>query len=168
MSWVDWVTGYICNHTESSGECVYGICLRGAIVSAADGTIWGQHGFALQEYELPLEDDNGKTITGVVNEFNNLKNAWENGGKTKNYGGLRFCQEKFTLARFDEDSETMYLSGKDSGACVAKSGQCFVIGIHYKTGQMLATSLGKERNYSPGNANAAVENCRDKLVDAGY
>ena len=32
----------------------------------------------------------------------------------------------------------------------------------------LQTSLGNKRNYSNGNANAAVENLRDKLVEAGY
>lgn len=167
MSWVDWVNGYIINHTESSGEQVYAICRRGCIAAAADGALWGETNFAFLEYDLEIEDDDGKMIKGKVNEFNNLKAAWENNGRCSAFGGVRMNNEKFVLSRFDEDTNTMYLKSGNGGACVTKSEQCFVIGVYYKEGD-LTTSTGAKRNFSAGNANAAVENCRDKLVEAGY
>ena len=174
MSWVDWVNGYIINHTESSGEQVFGICRRGVIAAAADGAIWGETNFAFQTYEMEMMNDNDEKIKGQVNEFANLLNAWEGKGKCTGYGGLRFNNEKFVLSKFDEDSNTMYLTSKDAGGeggsfCVTKSEQCFVIGVSYKGEPAKpTTSSGGNRNYSAGNSNAAVENCRDKLVEAGY
>ena len=172
MSWVDWVNGYIINHTESSGEQVFGICRRGVIAAAADGAIWGETNFQFLEYEFEMEDDNEKKVKGTVNEFKNLNLAWEGEGKCTGFGGIRLNNEKFVLSKFDGDSNTMYLTSKDAGgqgggACVTKSEQCFVIGVYYK-GADPTTSSGGKRNYSNGNANAAVENCRDKLVEAGY
>ena len=168
MSWVDWVNGYIINHTETSGEQIYGICRRGVIAGYADGAIWGETNFQFLEYDLEIENDDGNMIKGKVNEFQNLKGAWENQGKASGFGGIRLNNEKFVLSKFDEDAGTMYLTCKDvGGACVTKSEQCFVIGQYYKKGD-ITTSTGGKRNYSNGNANAAVENCRDKLVEAGY
>jgi len=167
MSWVDWVNGYIINHTESSGEQVIAICRRGIIASAADGAAWGEINFQFLAYDLEIEDDNGKMIKGQVNEFNNLLNAWQNEGQCKLFGNIRMNNEKFVLSKFDSDTNTMYLKSSNGGACVTKSEQCFVIGVYYKEGD-LVTSSGGKRNFSAGNANAAVENCRDKLVEAGY
>ena len=168
MSWVDWVNGYIINHTESSGEQVYGINRRGCIAAAADGAIWGETNFQFLEYDFELEDDNGKMVKGKVNEFQNLKTAWDNEGRSSGFGGIRMNNEKFVLSKFDSDANTMYLTCSGvGGACVTKSEQCFVIGVYYKQGE-ITTSTGAKRNFSNGNCNAAVENCRDKLVVAGY
>ena len=166
MSWVDWVNGYIINHTESSGEQVLSICRRGVIAAQADGAIWGEINFQFLEYDLEIEDDNGAVIKGKVNEFTNLTAAWNSEGKKTPFGGIRFNKEKFVLSKFDSEVNTMYLTGKEMGCCVTKSEQCFVIGVYFK-GE-LTTSLGNKKNYSTGNANAAVENCRDKLVEAGF
>lgn len=169
MSWVDWVNGYIINHTnENTGEQTYGICRRGVIAAYENGAIWGETNFAFMEYDMKIEDDNGKEISGKVNEFNNLKKAWENNGVCKEFGGIRMNNEKFVLSKFDADNNTMYLTCSGvGGACVTKSEQCFVIGVYYKAGE-LTTSTGAKKNFSNGNCNAAVENCRDKLVEAGY
>ena len=167
MSWVDWVNGYIINHTESSGEVLYGVCRRGTIASFADGAIWGETNFNFLEYEFEMEDDNGKMVKGKVNEFNSLKEAWDNEGRSKSFGGIRMNNEKFVLSKFDSDTETMYLKSPLGGACVAKSGQCFVIGIFY-TGTELVTQSGAKRTVANTLTNAAVENCRDKLVEAGF
>ena len=167
MSWADWVNGYIINHTDSQGETTLAICRRGIIAALADGTTWGETNFQFLEYDLELEDDNGGVVKGKVNEFNNLKTCWDNKGRKTNFGGIRFNNESFRVSKFDEDTNTMYLTGQDKGCCVAKSEQCWVIGVYYKAGELQTTS-GKTRNYSAGNANAAVENCRDKLVEAGF
>jgi hypothetical protein len=167
MSWVDWVNGYIINHTESSGEVVYAICRRGVIACANTGAVWGEVNFNFHNYELSMEDDNDQIVKGQVDEFKSLLNAWSNKGKCTLFGGIRFNNEKFVLSRFDEDTETMYLTNPDGGCCVAKSEKCFVIGVYYKAGD-LVTSSGNTRVYANVNAINAVENCRNKLVDAGF
>merc|ERR1712222_129852 len=145
MSWVDWVNGYIINHTESSGEQIYGICRRGVIASAADGAIWGETNFAFLEYDFELEDDNGKMIKGKVNEFNNLKQAWDNGGKSTGFGGIRMNNEKFVLSKFDEDANTMYLTCSGvGGACVTKSEQSLLLEFIIKLENLLLLMVVKE------------------------
>jgi len=166
MSWKDWVDGYIINHTEASGECVYAICRRGAIVGE-DGAIWGEVNFEFLEYEMEQENDNGGMDKFVVNEWANLKHAWDNQGKSSLRGGIRMNNEKFLLASFDEDRNVMYLGGDKKGACVAKAETCFCIGVYYKIEEPLQTSFEKTRQFSAGNANGAVENCRDKCVESG-
>ena len=169
MSWDDWVNGYILNHVDATTqECTYGICSRGGIYSFEDGTKWSSINFELMEYDLTLEDDNGKPISGKVNEWVNLKDAWNNKGQTKNFGGVRLNNEKFVLSRYDEDLETMYLTGKNACACVAKSEKTFCIGVRYKNKDGFNTSLGNVKYFSAGNVNGAVENCRKNLVENGY
>lgn len=167
MSWDDWVNGYIINHTEASGEQVYAICRRGALVGL-DGGIWGQVNFEFLTYEFEQEDDNGNLNKFVVDEWKNLMYCWENQGGKLLPGGIRMNNEKFMVSKFDEDREVMYLTGNQMGACVAKAETCFCIGVYYKTAEPLDTSAGNTRNYSAGNANGAVENCRDKCVENGY
>ena len=164
-SWDEWVNGYIINHTEPSGEMVYAICRRGAIVGL-EGAIWGQINFEFMTYEHEQEDDNGNIKKFVVNEWDNFDYCWQNQGSKLLPGGLRMNNEKFMVSKFDEDREVMYLTGKDMGACIAKAGTCFCIGVYYKTPEPLQTSEGKTKNYSAGNANGAVENCRQKCLDA--
>lgn len=168
MSWADWVTGYVIHHTEPSGEQVYYICRRGAITDH-NGAAWGAVQFEFQNYDLTIKDEEDKDVKGAVNEWANFIDAWANKGRTKKFGGLRFNNERFTLSKFDEDEETMYLTGLKSGCCIAKSDKTFVFGVYYNVeGEKLTTSLGKERNYSAGNAIGAVMNCREKLREAGY
>lgn len=166
MSWDDWVNSYIINHTEASGDTVIAICRRGAIVGL-DGGIWGQVNFEFLTYEYEQEDDNGNIKKFVVNEWENFIQCWESKGAKLLPGGVRMNNEKFMVSNFNEDDEVMYLTGNQMGACVAKAGTCFCIGVYYKTAEPMQTLQGKTRNYSAGNANGAVQNCRDKCVEAG-
>ncbi len=165
--WDAWVNGYIINHYEKDDECVFAICRRGAIVGL-DGLVWGQVNFQFETYQFDQLDDDGNVCNSfTVDEWTNFNTCWESQGKKMLPGGIRMNNEKFLLAKFDEDREVMYLTGQNMGACIAKAGSCFCIGVYYKTGEPLQTSLGNTRNYSAGNANGAVENCRTKCVDQG-
>ena len=167
MSWEDWVTGYIINHTETNtGEQIYAICRRGAIVGS-DGSIWGQVNFNFETYEIEQEDNNGVMQKIVVDEWQNFITSWESDGRELLPGGVRLNGEKFFLSSIDKDRDVMYFKGTNSGLCIAKSDTCFCIGVYYNTGEPLETSFGKTRNYSAGNANGAVENCRDKCREQG-
>jgi len=166
-SWEEWVNSYIINHIEASGECVYAICRRGAIVGL-DGAMFGAIHFEFLTYEYEQENDDGEINKFVVDEWQNLKYCWDNQGTKLLPGGIRLNNEKFIVSKFDEDEKVMYLTGKDMGACVAQSETCFCIGVYYKCGgEPLQTSAGNSRNYSAGNANGAVENCRKKMVEEG-
>ncbi len=166
MSWDDFVINNIINYTETSGECVYSICRRGAIVST-EGAMFGACNFEFLTYQHEQEDNDGNPVSFIVNEWESFLKCWENEGRDLLQGGLRMNNEKFVVSKFDKDLETMYCTGTSMGACIAKSDTTFCIGVYYKTPEPLETSLGNTRNYSAGNANGAVEKCRDKMREEG-
>jgi Profilin len=165
--WLAWINSYIINHIESNGDCVYGICRRGAIYEAETGKKYGDINFDFLAYDLEIKDENDKVHTIKVNEYECFKTFWESDGKTIPYQGIRLNNEKFVLSNFDSDRQVAYMTGENKGACIAKSEKLFVIGIYYKTGEPLPCSSGKTKQYSAGNANCAVENCREKLLELG-
>lgn len=170
MSWNDYVTAYLTNYVDqTTGKAHTNSCEHGAIISVADGTVWAStSGFSIHtsiEVHVDKEDGTGQE-TKKINEFENLKNAFENEGSTNNVGGLRLNGEKFFLVSFNKDKQVAYLKKNGGGAAVSKSGQAFVIGTFSTAKKVTITFNGanSEVNQNPGLTNTGVEKLQEFLV----
>ena len=170
MSWTDYVSNWIINYTdETAGKLYENACETGGIVAHADGVVWAAHpGFTFTNYKVDIEKDDGSgTVKTDIDEFANLKGAFENNGVVTGKGGLRINKEKFFLVSYDSDKKVMYLKKNGGGAAVAKTGLAFVIGIFSsskKTKVHQAEKATTELTQSPGITNIAVDKLQDFLV----
>ena len=166
MSWQDYVNGYLVNwvDTNQDNKSYTNVCEHGALVGNSDGTVWAKtdkFNFGTIGVEVEKEDGTG-TERIEVNEFENLRDAFENQGTTSKKGGLRINTEKYFMVSFDADRNVMYLKKNGGGACVAKSGLAYVIGTFNSS--MKTNIGGKDVPQNPGATNLVCEKLQEFLV----
>lgn len=160
MSWQDYVTNYLVN--TQNGET--NAAEHAAIVGNQDGAVWAKSDkFELKNSSVALEKDDGTTENVTVNEFANLKDAFDNKGATNNKGGVRLNGEKYYIVSFDEDRNVMYLKKNGGGAAVAKSNLGFVIST-FNSKSLLKDKSGTEAPQNPGVTNSSVESLQTFLT----
>jgi profilin len=166
MSWQDYVNGYLVNwvDTNQDNKTYKNVCEHGALVGNGDGTVWAKtDNFSFGVFKVQVEKDDGSgQVTVDVDEFANLKDAFENEGTTKRQGGLRINNEKYFMVSFDKDRNVMYLKKNGGGACVARSGLAYVIGTFNSS--MKCNVAGKDIPQSPGNTNLVCEKLQEFLT----
>jgi len=167
MSWQDYVNGYLVNWVDPNQENkVYNnVCEGGALIGNQDGTVWAAtNGFSFGTYEVSVDKEDGSGSEKVkVNEFENLKDAWENSGTTKKKGGLRINNQKYFMVSFDKEREVMYLKKNGGGGCVAKSNLAFVIGTFNTS--LKEKVAGKDAPQNPGHCNLVCEKLQAFLLE---
>lgn len=165
MSWADYVNAFLLNYTNSNTAVTYqNIAEAGAIISNSDGTIWAaSNGFSMGKHSVDSEDNAGNPIKIEVDEFTNLKMAFDNNGETPKNGGIRINNEKYLIVSFDKDKGLLYLKKQGGGAAVAKSNLAFSIAI-FSSSKEVSISNGKKEPQNPGIVNLAVEALQDFLV----
>ena len=169
MSWQDYVNAFIVNYVDQqSGKTYLNACEAGGIISSADGTVWASSaGFNFGKYETQVEKEDGSGSTKLnIDEFANLKNAFDNNGTCTAQGGVRINREKFFIVSYDSDRKVMYLKKNGGGAAVGRSNQALVIGIFStsKKSQVQTTSGTTEQSQSPGLCNTGVEKLQEFLL----
>jgi hypothetical protein len=129
MSWQDYVDNFLINHTNpNTGKSAYTICQYGAIVGNQDGTIWASTpGFTFEKYSTEIDDDQGNPTKVEIDEFANLKQAFDNNGVSSMKGGIRIHKEKYFIVSYDSDRQVLYLKKNGGGAAIAKSNLGFVL-----------------------------------------
>ena len=166
MSWQDYVNGYLVNWVDVNQEnkTYTNVCEHGALVGNADGTVWAKtdkFNFGVIKVECERDDGNG-TESVSVDEFANLKDAFDNEGTTSRKGGLRINSEKYFMVNFDGERNVMYLKKNGGGACIAKSGLAYVIGTF--NGSMKCGVAGKDIPQNPGTTNLVCEKLQEFLT----
>ena len=170
MSWNDYVTAYLTNYVDqSTGKTHSNSCEHGAIISVTDGTVWASTpNFKIHrsvDVHIDKEDGSGQEKI-VVDEFENLKSVFENGGECSKKGGVRLLGEKYLLVSFNPDKNLGYFKKNGGGAAVAKSGQAFVIATFATSNKVKVSQNGvnSEINQNPGLTNTGVEKLQEFLV----
>lgn len=166
MSWQDYVNAYLVSWVDvnNDNKTYINVCEHGALVGNGDGTVWAKtanFNFGIIKVDIDKEDGSG-TESVTINEFENLKDAFDNQGTTKKKGGIRINTEKYFMVNFDSERSVMYLKKNGGGACIAKSGLAYVIGT-FNTG-IKSTVNGKEINQNPGNCNLVCEKLQEFLT----
>ncbi len=166
MSWQDYVNGYLVSwvDTNCDNKTYTNVCEHGALVGNGDGTVWAKtEKFNFGVFKVDVEKEDGSGTEKVdVDEFSNLKDAFENQGTTKKRGGLRINKEKYFMVNFDSERNVMYLKKNGGGACIAKSGLAYVIGTFNTS--MKSKVDGKDINQNPGSCNLVSEKLQEFLV----
>lgn len=167
MSWIDYVTGYLVNYTDqSTAKTATNVCEHGAIIGNQDGAMWASTpGFTLETYTTEIEKEDGSGTEKVeINEFAHLLDAFNNGGRSSMKGGIRLHKEKYYVVSSDAEKGVLYLKRNGGGACVAKSGQGFVIGT-WSSKCKFKNFNGVEEVQNPGVINRATEDLQKFLLD---
>eukprot|EP00743_Colponemidia_sp_Colp-15_P000223 GILK01000260.1.p1 GENE.GILK01000260.1~~GILK01000260.1.p1 ORF type:complete len:151 (+),score=19.83 GILK01000260.1:74-526(+) len=150
MSWQDFVsTQLIAN----------GACAEGAILSAADGSVWATSNptFAPQTYAHPQEQDDGSVVSLNVNEGQELAGLFNNNGKPVGKAGLRFNGNKYYVVQYFPDTQTVYAKTNKGGACFSKTNQTIVVG-----------TWSEDRKQTGGACNGNVERLAEYLRNSSY
>ena len=169
MSWADYVNAYLVNYVDqTNGKTYLNASQHGAIVSNADGAVWAaSKDFTLSKYAIDVEKEDGTgTLKIEIDEFTNLKNAFDNNGVSTAKGGIRINKEKFLIVSYDSDKKIMYLKKNGGGAAIAKSNLAFSIAV-FSTSLQLTLKVGTtetKQNQNPGITNLGVEKLVDFLV----
>jgi hypothetical protein len=169
MSWQDYVNAYIVNYVDQSTSKTYlNACEAGGIISSADGTVWASSaGFNFGKYETEVAKEDGSGNTKLqIDEFANLKNAFDNNGTCTATGGVRINREKYFIVSYDSDRRVMYLKKNGGGGAVARSNQALVIGTFStsKKTSVQTTAGTSEVSQSPGVCNTGVEKLQEFLL----
>jgi hypothetical protein len=166
MSWQDYVNNYLVNNTDqNSGKTAVNVVEHGAIIGNTDGTVWAATpGFTLEVYSATVEKEDGTSENVEINEFANLLDAFNNGGKTTKKGGIRIHKEKYFIVISDTEKNVMYLKKSGGGAAIAKSNLGFVIGT-FSSKLKTKNYHGAEEPQNPGMVNRAVEELQTFLKE---
>ena len=166
MSWDAYVNAYLTNIVDqNTGKTAYNVCDTSGIFSNANGVTWAATpGFGLLTYQATLENDDGTTKSAEVNEFNNLLNTFNSNGQCTLPGGVRLNNEKYFVVSFDGNAGLLYLKKAGGGACVARTGQAFVIGT-FSTAKKLTNFNGVQEPQNAGFTNRACEGLQNILAN---
>ena len=169
MSWQDYVNAYLVNYVDqTNGKQILNASEHGGIVSNADGTVWAASpGFTFGKYQTEIDKEDGSGTEKIeIDEFLNLKNAFDNNGVSTAKGGIRINKEKFFIVSYDLDKKVAYLKKNGGGAAVAKSNLSFVIAV-FATSKKSTVKVGttsSEVTQNPGTTNTGVEKLQEFLV----
>ena len=164
MSWQDYITSYLQNHTTPEGKTYANACEHAMLCGKDDGTIWATTaGFEFKTGKVGVANEDGSETKIDVNEFANLLQAFDNEGNCTNKGGLRINGEIYFMVSFDGDRNCMYLKKTGGGAVVAKSNLAFVIATCNVALQCQVN--GKSSNQTPGVINTLAEILQNFLVE---
>ena len=114
---------------KADGFAVKNVCCMAAIIGL-DKTVWAQtpNFTGLNDYDHPLEGDDGSTTNVKISEFACAMAATE-GKRNPTAAGIRLCKEKFMMISHDPDTNCVYLSRKGGGGCIVRTNKALVIGI---------------------------------------
>jgi profilin len=166
MSWQDYVNGYLVSYVDvdHDNKTYTNVSEHAALVGEGDGTVWAKtdnFNFGIVKVEVEKDDGSGPESIDI-DEFANLKDAFENAGTTSRRGGLRINKEKYFMVNFDAERNVMYLKKNGGGACVAKSGLAYVIGTFNSS--LKVNVAGKDQPQGPGTSNLVTEKLQEFLV----
>ena len=163
MSWNDYVTNKLINTVDANGHQLTNVLEHGALIGCNDGVAWAASaGFNITKRKGQVEGSGNVEI----DEFANIKSAFDNNGDCKGIGGIRLNGEKFLMVNFDAESKVMYLKKQGGGGCIAKSNMAFVVGV-FSTSKNMRID-GKEENQNPGYCNKVVEELAEYLRSLNY
>lgn len=128
MSWQAFVDTQLLTKNTAAGP-VNNCVESGALLSAADGSVWAQTpNFALSNYSLAIPDEEDEERTNQVeyNEAANLLHMFAHDGAAINAAGIRINGEKYYLVNSDKEKHTIYLKKNGGGASLARTNQAIV------------------------------------------
>lgn len=166
-SWGEYVTHYLVDHDDpDTGRTAHNVCERGAILSSADGTIWGATpGFKLEYYDISIPTQGGNSTMHRVDELADLMSTFGADGRPPSHG-IRLMREVYQVVHFDPDRGLMYLKRNGGGACVAKTNSAFVIAT-FRSDLKTTTYQGDEVPQNFGLVNRCCEALQKVLIEAG-
>ena len=163
-SWMAYLNGYLVNYAN----IYFNISSGSAIIDANGGTVLAQsYGFSLSKYTTEVETETGKTEVIQLNEYSNLRNAFDNNGVAKMKGGIRLNNEKYYIVFFYPERNVMSLKCNGGGATIAKTNNTFVIAT-YKDAKKLTVrtqTTTYQQQQNSGIINLAVESLQKFLLD---
>ena len=140
------------------------VCEHAAIYGI-DGSPWTHSAKwpMLQEYEHPLEQEDGSVQNIHVNEFQSaLKVA--KGTRNPTAAGIRMGNRKFAMVKYEDEAKLAILSrAGGGGACIGLSNNAIVIGIWDKEALM-----SNNQNQNSGDCVMNVEKIVNSIKQYGY
>ncbi len=154
-SWTQAITNYLMNvDVPGTGVTASNVCEHAAMIGD-DGTPWAATpGFSLQSYSLTVDSADGGTRSARIDELSRLRLAFQHRSGPED--GLRLNREKYFLIHHYVDKNILYLKKTGGGACIARSGQCFIIST-YSDGKVM-TKRGSEE-MSPQDFGMVIRGC---------
>ena len=121
----NYITNHLISTTDSYNHILENVVEEASIIGRQDGIEWAStENFSIQKYNITIEN-----IGEIeLNEYENIKNAFENKGECNKEGGIRLNNIKYYIINYDIDNNSLYLKKQGGGAVIDMTNLTFIIG----------------------------------------
>ena len=163
MSWNDYITNRLISSVDSNNHILENVVEEACIINKSDGIEWASTpNFSIDKREVTIEEI-GEII---LDEFENISDAFANKGDCTKAGGIRLNNIKYLMINFDTDKNSMYLRRQKGGAVIAATNLAYIIATFNAEKKMKKD--GVEEYQNNGYCAKVVEELAEFFVGVNY